>query len=219
MNDELEELKKQHAANYKKAVLESIKNNTNVLVNEDIMSLFKKPPLDSMDVIKCKFLDIAKKYKIVLDIEHLSRIIDDYRKDVIKFFDKIINYRIEYLTSVVNGEYSEDSNVIIKINKKDFVDINKHNKKIIKNSVLESVENMIVNNVNLIFTKSVDEVSKNKFTLELEKFLKKGYIKQIVENVDFKVLVKDTILINSIKEQGERYLFTMQNSRIFNEQV
>lgn len=219
MNDELEEIKKQHAANYKKAVLESIKNNTNVLVNEDIMSLFKKPPLDSMDVIKCKFLDIAKKYKIVLDIEYLSRIIDDYRNDVIKFFDKIINYRIEYLTSVVNDEYSEDSNVIIKINKKDFVDINKYNKKIIKNSVLESVENMIVNNVNLIFTKSVDEVSKNKFTLELEKFLKKGYLKQIIENVDFKVLVKDTILINSIKEQGERYLFTMQNSRIFNEQV
>lgn len=219
MNDELEEIKKQHAANYKKAVLESIKNNTNVLVNEDIMSLFKKPPLDSMDVIKCKFLDIAKKYKIVLDIEYLSRIIDDYRNDVIKFFDKIINYRIEYLTSVVNDEYSEDSNVIIKINKKDFVDINKYNKKIIKNSVLESVENMIVNNVNLIFTKSADEVSKNKFTLELEKFLKKGYLKQIIENVDFKVLVKDTILINSIKEQGERYLFTMQNSRIFNEQV
>ncbi len=219
MNDELEKLKKQHATNYKKAVLESIKNNTNVLVNEDIMSLFKKPPLDSMDVIKCKFLDIAKKYKIVLDIEYLSRIIDDYRNDVIKFFDKIINYRIEYLTSVVNDEYSEDSNVIIKINKKDFIDINKHNKKIIKNGVLESVENMIVNNVNLIFTKSVDEVSKNKFTLELEKFLKKGYIKQIIENVDFKVLVKDTILINSIKEQGERYLFTMQNSRIFNEQV
>ena len=217
MNDELEEIKKQHAANYKKAVLESIKNNTNVLVNEDIMSLFKKPPLDSRDVIKCKFLDIAKKYKIVLDIEYLSRIIDDYRNDVIKFFDKIINYRIEYLTSVVNDEYSEDSNVIIKINKKDFVDINKYNKKIIKNSVLESVENMIVNNVNLIFTKSVDEVSKNKFTLELEKFLKKGYLKQIIENVDFKVLVKDTILINSIKEQGERYLFTMQNSRIFNE--
>ena len=185
MNDELEELKKQHATNYRKAVLESIKNNTNVLVNEDIMSLFKKPPLDSMDVIKCKFLDIAKKYKIVLDIEYLSRIIDDYRNDVIKFFDKIINYRIEYLTSVVNDEYSEDSNVIIKINKKDFVDINKHNKKIIKNSVLESVENMIVNNVNLIFTKSVDEVSKNKFTLELEKFLKKGYIKQSIENVDF----------------------------------
>ena len=219
MNDELEEIKKQHAANYKKAVLESIKNNTNVLVNEDIMSLFKKPPLDSMDVIKCKFLDIAKKYKIVLDIEYLSRIIDDYRNDVIKFFDKIINYRIEYLTSVVNDEYSEDSNVIIKISKQDFVDINKYNQTIIKNGVVASVENMIVNNVNLIFTKSVDEVSKNKFTLELEKFLKKGYLKQIIENVDFKVLVKDTILINSIKEQGERYLFTMQNSRIFNEQV
>ena len=219
MNNELEKLKKQHATNYKKAVLEIIKNNTSVLVNEDIMSLFKKPPLDSMDVIKCKFLDLAKKYKIVLDIEYLSKIVDNYRQDVIGFFDEISNYRIEYLTNVVNSEYNEADDVIVKINKKDFIDINKHNKKIIKDSVLESVENTIVNNVNSIFTKNIDDISKNKFTLELEKFLKKAYIKQIIENVDFKVLVKDTILINSIKEQGERYLFTMQNSRIFNEQV
>ncbi len=219
MNNELEKLKKQHAANYKKAVLEIIKNNTSVLVNEDIMSLFKKPPLDSMDVIKCKFLDCAKKYKIVLDIEHLSKIIDNYRKDVIGFFDEISNYRIDYLTNVVDNECNENADVIIKINKKDFIDINKHNKKIIKDCVLESIENMVVNNLKLIFTKNFDELSKNKFILEMEKFLKKGYIKQIIENVDFKVLVKDTILINSIKEQGERYLFTMQNSRIFNEQV
>ncbi len=218
MNNELEELKKQHATNYKKAVLEIIKNNTNVLVNEDIMSLFKKPPLDSMDVIKCKFLDLAKKYRIVLDIEYLSKIVDDYRKDVVGFFCEIGNYRIDYLTNVVNNECNEDNDVIVKINKKDFIDINKHNKKIIKDNVLESVENTIVNNVNSIFTKNIDDISKNKFTLELEKFLKKVYIKQIIENVDFKVLVKDTILINSIKEQGERYLFTMQNSRIFNEQ-
>ena len=131
MNNELEELKKQHATNYKKAVLEIIKNNTSVLVNEDIMSLFKKPPLDSMDVIKCKFLDLAKKYKIVLDIEYLSKIVDNYRRDVIGFFDEISNYRIEYLTNVVNNEYNEDDGVIVKINKKDFIDINKHNKKII----------------------------------------------------------------------------------------
>lgn len=219
MNDELEVLRRQHADNYKKAVLESVRNNTNILVNEDIMSLFKKPPLDSMDVIKCKFLDVAKKYRIVLDITNLSKMIENYRADVTKFFAEIINFRIEYLTSVVDDEYSKADNVIIRLNKKDFIDINKHNKKIIKESVNESIENKIVNNVNLIFTKNVDVLSRNKFILEIEKFLKKTYIKQIIENVDFKILVKDTILINSVKEQGERYLFTMQNSRIFNEQI
>ena len=38
---------------------------------------------------------------------------------------------------------------------------------------------------------------------------------QLLENIDFKILVKDTILINSFKEQSDRYLFTLENSRIF----
>ena len=66
MNETIEELKKNHIKNYKNALIENVKNNTNVLVDEDIMSLLKKPPLDSMDVIKSKFLDLAKKNKIIL---------------------------------------------------------------------------------------------------------------------------------------------------------
>ena len=31
-------------------------------------------------------------------------------------------------------------------------------------------------------------------------------------------MVKDTTLINIIREQGERYLFTLNNSRILNDQ-
>ena len=61
MIDTLEEFKKQHFDNYKQAILEIIRNNTDVLVNEDIMSLLRKPPLDSMDSIKSKYLDLAKK--------------------------------------------------------------------------------------------------------------------------------------------------------------
>ena len=53
--EELKKIKIQHIDNYKKAILENIKNNTNVLVDEDIKSLLKTPPLDSMDLIKAKF--------------------------------------------------------------------------------------------------------------------------------------------------------------------
>ena len=81
MDEEMKlEFKKQHIETYKNAVRENILNNTNVLVDEDIMSLLKKPPLDSMDFIKCKFLDLAKKNKIVLNTEELSKILDNYRK-------------------------------------------------------------------------------------------------------------------------------------------
>ena len=60
----VEELKKQHFDSYKATLLTIIENNTNILVNEDIKSLIKKPPLDSMDVLKNKFLDLSKKNKI-----------------------------------------------------------------------------------------------------------------------------------------------------------
>ena len=76
MEDTLKKFKEQHFNNYKLAILETIKNNTNVLIDEDMMSLIKKPPLDSMDVIKTKFLDLAKKNKIVLNTEKLDKMMD-----------------------------------------------------------------------------------------------------------------------------------------------
>jgi hypothetical protein len=33
--------------------------------------------------------------------------------------------------------------------------------------------------------------------------------------VDIKILVKDTTLINGVKEQSERYIFTLENSRLY----
>ena len=61
MQDNIEQLKIQHFNTYKSAIIETIKNNTHVLTNDDLMSLLKKPPLDSMDSIKSKFLSLAKK--------------------------------------------------------------------------------------------------------------------------------------------------------------
>ena len=42
-----------------------------------------------------------------------------------------------------------------------------------------------------------------------------GYNLIDADNIDFKMLVKDTTLVNGTKEHGERYLFTLNNSRIF----
>ena len=41
--------------------------------------------------------------------------------------------------------------------------------------------------------------------------------RQLFENIDIKILIKDTTLINIVKEQTERYLFTLNNSRIFSD--
>jgi len=215
MKDTLDEFKKQHVENYKKAVIELIKNNTKVLFDDDINSIIKKPPLDSMDIIRSTFLDLAKKNGIILDTNNLTAIIDDYRNVLIKFNENLKKERTDYLTSIVSKYNLVNDLDIIKFNKKDFVQINKLLKKKIKVEYASIIDKKIVNNVNNIFTNDVSENIRKKFITELEKFLLGKYHKQLLESIDFKVLVKDTTLINLVKEQGERYIFTKKNSYIF----
>ena len=202
--DTLTQIKQQHVKNYKNAILELIKNNTNVLFDEDIKMLIAKPPLDSMDIIKTKFLELAKKNNIVLNTDSLTESIDKYRIDLLEFSNGIKEERIKYLSDIVN--------------KKDFLIINKKIKKEIKDKLNIYIEKNIVNNVNMIFTSDIDDLTSNKFITELKKYFTGKYVKQMLENIDFKILVKDTTLINLIKEQGERYIFTKKNSYIFKEQ-
>ncbi len=215
MVDTLEEFKKQHLDNYKQAIMEIIRNNTDVLVNEDIMSLLRKPPLDSMDAIKSKYLDLAKKNKIVLDTVKLDELLEEYRKDVVKCCDKVKEIRISALEKIVNNvEFIKDTD-IIKFNKKDFLEINKSVKKAMKEHLQDSVDKKIIKKVTCVFSKDVDDIVKKKISDEVVKFVKGAYQRQLLENVDFKMLVKDTTLANGVKEQGERHLFTLSNSRIF----
>ena len=209
----VEELKKQHFDSYKATLLTLIENNTNILVNEDIKSLIKKPPLDSMDVLKNKFLDLSKKNKIVLNTDELSKLLDNYRGFLDKVIDEIKEERISFLNKKVDTFKYKDGE-ILEFYKKDFISLDKVLKKILKDNMNESYEKMSKNIVK-IFDKGIDLDIKNKIIEEIEKFINKNYQKQILESFDIKVLVKDTILINSINESNERYLFTLNNSKLF----
>ena len=60
---------------------------------------------------------------------------------------------------------------------------------------------------------------KNKwFNMDI-KYIKNNYNKQIIESINMKIMVKDNILLNSIKEHSERYLFTINNSRLLNDNL
>ena len=104
------------------------------------------------------------------------------------------------------------------INKKEFNDINKNIKKIMKDQLQVSVEKNVVKKVNSVFFNGIDESIRKKISDEIIKFIKGSYQRQLLENVDFKTLVKDTTLANSVKEHGERHLFTLANSRIFKQE-
>ena len=126
MEDTLKKFKEQHLENYKSAILEIITNNTNVLVDEDIMSLIKKPPLDSMDVIKSKFLDAAKKNKVVLDTESLDKMMNKYRVGLTKSCEDVRKLRLDFLVDLVNNYKFDKDNDVVKIRKKDLEIINKN---------------------------------------------------------------------------------------------
>lgn len=217
MDNEINEIKKQHEANYRQAMKEIILNNTNALVCEDIKSLLKTPPLDSMDVIRCKFLDLAKKNKIVLNAEKLSNMLADYRKHLLKCCDIIKKIREEELLKKIDLFPMDKDSDVIKINKKDFVVINKKIKKCIKDQLNNGFDLFILNKKYNIFNEKVSEEIKNKIFDDVSKYIKKNYQKQLLENIDIKILVKDTTLINISKEQAERYLFTLQNSHLLKE--
>ena len=216
--NELENLMQQHVENYKKAVLEIVNNNTNSLIDNDIIFLIKKPPLDSMDQIKTKFLALAKKEKIILDTNNLDKMICNFRKDVIHKLETIKKIRIDEITAIINSININEENQVIKITKKELSSINKIIKKNVKQIIDESVQKNILDNICNIFTNDVDNDNKQNIIKEIFKFLdKRGiYQKQLLENIDFKILVKDTTLINGLKEQAERYVFTKNNSRLFN---
>lgn len=212
----VEKFKSDHVTNYRKALIEIIVNNTNALFDEDISSLLKKPPLDSMDVIKTKFLDLAKKNKIVLNAETLTKMVDTYRDKCLKLCSKLKDLRVDELTNKVNDFVLEKDTDTIKLAKKDFSVIDKKIRSEFKELVKDSLEKEVFSKIDKLFSKDVDEQLIKKITTEAMKFINNNYQKQLLENIDFKILVKDTILISSFKEQGERYLFTLENSRIFN---
>lgn len=210
----VKELKKQHFDSYKLNLLSIIENNTNILVNEDIKSLISKPPLDSMDVLKNKFLDLSKKNKIVLETNELSKVLDDYRKSLNKMCDEIRKERVNILSKKVNSFKYKDAEVL-SFYKKDFVSLDKELKKIIKDNIVESYEKVFTKGINKVFVKDIDEDIKERIKEEVNKFINKTYLKQIMDSFDIKVLVKDTILINSINEQNDRYIFVLNKSRVF----
>ena len=213
----VEEFRKKHFENYKNAVMETLKNNTTVLFEDDIYSLLKKPPLDSMDLIKCKFLDLAKRHKIIIRSDVLDEILEEYRVNIISFLPSWKKIRIDELSKIISSFTPKKESDVIKFNKKDFTPLNRKLKKKMKEDLTSVTDKKIVKFVNQLFTSDVDEKIKDDMSSEMIKYVQSNYIKQLLESVDFKIIVKDTTLINGVREQGERFLFTKMNSYLLNE--
>lgn len=218
MND-MEQIKKQHLNTYKNATKEIVINNTKALVENDIISLIKKPPLDSMDIIKTKLISLAKKEKIILSTEKLDILIKNYR-DFLE--DKLLSLRKireDYLIKKIDEFIPERETEIIKIQKKELDSINKTLKQDLKKILDLSQTEILFNNLDTIYEDGIDEEIKSRINKAFTKFMKSTYQKQLNESIAIKTMVKDRTLLSGILEQGERYLFTKSNSHLFDEEM
>lgn len=214
----VEEIEKQHLENYKNAIFELIKNNTETLVREDIISLLKQPPLDSMDVIRNRLVTLSKKYGIILDTEMMNQLLVNYRSKVVDSFFSIGDDRIEKLNKIVDSFLPKKVDEIVKLQKKEFAAINKKIKKEAKERIKDSNQ-ILIEGISDLFKEDVLEDSKFKIIDTMKKYLTVNYCRDLIEGIELKLIIKDTTLINSVLEQGERFLFTKNNSHLFDEKV
>lgn len=212
MTETIEEFKKQHLVTYQNAIIDLIKNNTEALIEGDIISLVKSPPLDSMDTIKSKLISLAKKEQIVLNNEKMSKILDQFRKLILYDFMQLKEIRNQFLVEKVKQFSPVRETEVIKIMKKDLDFINKEIKKNVKSSLTNHINQYLLVKIGTVYgeNSSIQKL--------FSKYMKTTYLKQLNENIAIKILVKDRTLLNGIAEQGERYLFTKNNSHIFDEE-
>lgn len=192
------------------AGVELATNNTNSLIDDDIINGVIEVPLETMDILKQRIVNIAKNNSLILNSDKFNDTLTSYKGQLKEEFRKVFSKRIK----LIEDNYSnlDDNNplALVKNLKKDLVKFNKDIKKEYKAVLVRLVNDNLVSNLDLI----VKDSSVN-FKKDATKFLQNIYIKQVLEIIDMKVVVKDTILLNSLKEQMERFIFTKENSHLF----
>ncbi len=205
-----EDILKQHKEILLTAGVELATNNTNSLIEDDIINGVIEVPLEAMDTVKQRILNIAKHNNLILDSDKFNEVLTSYKDELKKEFRNIFKKRID----IIEDNYSRmnDDNPLELVNnlKKELVKFNKETKKEEKQILISLVKEKLVSNLDLI----VKDSNAN-FKKETTKFLQSTYVKQMLETVDMKILIKDTILLNSLQEHLERFVFTKENSHLF----
>ncbi len=205
-----EDILKQHKQILMTAGLELATNNTSSLIEDDIINGVIEVPLEAMDTVKQRVLNIAKHNNLILNSDKFNEVLISYKDDLKKEFRNIFKKRIKLIEDNYSKFDDDKPMDLVKNLKKELVKFNKEVKKEEKQVLTSLVKEKIISNLDLIV-----KDDNTTFKKDATKFLQTTYVKQILETVDMKILVKDTILLNSLKEQIERFVFTMENSHLF----
>lgn len=206
-----EELLNQHLKIYLNSLEELINNNTYSLINDDLLPLFTKPPLEAMDIIKQKLLSLGKDYKLILNTQEVDNYIERYRFSMQKKVKTLEDLRKKYLKQHVESLSQKSKDGTLKLLRKNLLILDKNLKKEIKIELIENMNFLIENISNFYQTDKIPD----RLLKYIIKYLKTTYPKDLMETIDMKIIVKNTTLINGINEQTERLIFTQKNSHLF----
>ena len=206
-----EELLEQHLSIYLNSIEELIKNNSYSLVEDDLLPLFKKPPLETMDTIKQRMLSLGKTYKVIINTEKLDKSLEEYRTSMENKIKSLKNYREDYLIKDIRLKEKNTKDGTFKILKKDLSSLDKNLKKEIKTEIEKDMQRLIDNIPSFFQSAELEE----KLLKDATKYFKTTYPKNLMETIDMKVIVKNTTLINGVNEQTEHFVFAKENSHLF----
>ncbi len=206
----LKEIEEQHFEQYKEAVKIMIRDNNRGLMEEDLLPLFKEPPLDSMDVIKQKFLSVAKEENLVLNFEDYSVLIERFRISMRDSIRSLFSFREKQLIAIIDAQEDLSKTTILKLNQQDYQKVDKKLRNDFAKQLYSTIEHSLIAN----FSSLVDDISQLE---SLSLFLKGRYQEAVLASLDSKLALRNNLLRNNLKEQSHRYLFMKKNSHLFDE--
>ncbi|HIS38716.1 MAG TPA: hypothetical protein IAB45_04300 [Candidatus Onthousia faecavium] len=189
---------------------ELVNNNTNSLIEDDVITGIIDPPLEAMDIIKSRFLSVAKANNLILKTDVLNQLLSNYKDKLKEKFIKIGDKRKKFVSKHIEKIEDDKSLNLVKELKKELVKFDKEIKKESKELVLDLINKELVSKID-----NINSEIEPKYKKEMIRFLQVTYVKQFLELLEMKLIVKDTILLNSLKEYLDRFIFTTENSHLF----
>ncbi len=203
-----DEYLKQHHFQYLNVLKFVVDSNALNLYEQGVVSLFKKPPLDSMDLLKKQAINIAKNNELIIDVSKIDLIIDSFRSEMIDKTRDIYILRKNYFNSLIDRNELVNYKVI-KFTRKQVKEIDKLLLNTFKKILLESIESILIDKVNVVFKDN--DISKKLYNV----YLRNKYMEAVLSQFESILAIRNNTLDNAINEQGHRYLFTKKNSHLF----
>lgn len=219
MKEKLEDFEKQHKQNYYDAVVDTIHDNTEKLVKEELLPLFQDPPLASMDTLKSTILKYAKAEKIVLSLEQLQAIIHRFRDQMMQEVMMLGTVREESLHPFVEHALLEEKQ------KKEVISASqlKQTREVLMDQIKTELEYHLQEGLIPFVPQLLDE-NKNQsfnendaFLTMVSEYLTYRYPSYMVKKIEDKMIFKDHTLMSRLMEHAERYQFTQEHSRLLDD--